>query len=158
MLNLIGEFECKLDPKGRVLVPAVLKKQIPPDSQDKFVITRGFEKCLVLYPMNEWKTISDEINQLNMYNKKNRDFARFIYRGATELVLDASSRLLFPKTLLEYAGIDKEIIMFAYSNRIEVWDKSTYEKLLSNEPEDFALLAEEVMGKKEPGATQKDVS
>jgi len=147
MANLIGEFECKIDAKGRIMLPAGLKKQISPEAQDKFVINRGFENCLVLYPQNEWKVISDEINQKNLYNRKNRNFVRYFYRGATELSLDGNNRLLMPKTLLAYSNIKKEVILFAFSNRVEVWAKDVYESLLTDEPEDFALLAEEVMGK-----------
>jgi len=147
MTNLIGEFECRIDAKGRFMLPAGLKKQLPPEIQDRFVINRGFEKCLVLYPQNVWRTISDEINQLNLYSKKNRDFVRYFYRGATEMILDSASRLLLPKQLMEYAGIEKEIVLFAFSNRIEIWAKEAYETLLTDEPEDFSTLAEEVMVK-----------
>lgn len=156
MTNFLGEFECKADAKGRILLPSGLKKQLSPVAQEKFVINRGFEKCLVLYPMNEWDAISSEINQLNLYVKKNRDFVRYFYRGATELILDSNSRLLFPKRLLEYAGIKKELILFAYSNRIEVWAKEVYESVLTDEPDNFASLAEEVMGKdKERGGEKQ---
>jgi MraZ protein len=153
MTNLIGEYECKIDEKGRIILPAGLKKQIAPEAKDHFVINRGFENCLVLYPMNEWQGISEEINRLNLYNRKNRNFARYFYRGATELALDNNNRLLLPKTLLTYAGIDREVILFAFSNRIEVWAKDRYESLMTDEPEDFALLAEEVMGK--PGKSEE---
>lgn len=147
MTQFIGEYECKVDPKGRVMVPAGLKKQLSPEAQDKFVINRGFEKCLVLYPLNEWQKISAEVNKLNLYNKKNRDFARYFFRGASELPLDNTNRILLPKSLMEYAGIGNELVLFAYSNRIEVWAKDAYDSLLNDEPEDFASLAEEVMGK-----------
>lgn len=146
MANFIGEFECKIDVKGRILLPAGLKKQLAPEAQEKFVVNRGFEKCLVLYPLNEWTVISTEINQLNLYTKKNRDFVRYFYRGASELSLDNTNRLLFPKQLLEYADIDKDVVLFAYSNRIEVWAKGLYDNLLTDEPEDFSQLAEDVMG------------
>ncbi len=149
MTNLIGEFECRIDVKGRFMLPAGLKKQIPPEAHDRFVINRGFEKCLVLYPNNVWKIISDEVSQLNLYNKKNRDFVRYFYRGASELLLDSVNRLLLPKQLVEYAGIGKEVVLFAFSNRIEIWAKEAYERLQINEPEDFSTLAEEVMGKKD---------
>lgn len=147
MSQFLGEFECKLDPKGRVMLPAGLKKQLSPEAQDRFVINRGFEKCLVLYPLNEWKVISEEVNQLNLYAKKNREFARYFFRGATELSMDTTNRLLLPKPLLDYASIDKDLVLFAYSNRIEVWSKANYESLLNDEPDDFASLAEEVMAK-----------
>jgi len=156
--NLIGEFECRLDDKSRVILPSGLKKQISPEAQDRFVINRGFENCLVLYPMNEWKGISEEINRLNLYNRKNRDFARYFYRGATELTLDNASRLLLPKSLLSYAGIVRDVVLFAFSNRIEVWARDRYEKLMTDEPEDFSLLAEEVMDKQEKSDNRDNVS
>ncbi len=156
--NLIGEFECRLDDKSRVILPSGLKKQISQEAQDRFVINRGFENCLVLYPMNEWKGISEEINRLNLYNRKNRDFARYFYRGATELTLDNASRLLLPKSLLSYAGIVRDVVLFAFSNRIEVWSRDRYEKLMTDEPADFSLLAEEVMGKQGRNDISDDVS
>ncbi len=146
MTNFIGEFECKLDVKGRLMLPSGLRKQLDPASQERFVLNRGFEKCLVLYPKTEWEVISSEVNKLNQYVKKNREFIRYFYRGATELGLDGTGRMLLPKRLLGYADVEKEVVLFAYSNRIEVWDKSVYDGLLTDEPEDFALLAEEVMG------------
>jgi len=146
MISFIGEFECKIDAKGRVMMPSGLRKQLDPAAQERFVLNRGFEKCLVLYPKNEWEGISAEVNKLNQYVKKNREFIRYFYRGASEMGLDGTGRLLLPKRMLEYASVEKEVVLFAYSNRIEVWDKSTYEGLLTDEPDDFATLAEEVMG------------
>lgn len=157
MTNLIGEFECRLDPKSRVMLPSSLKKQVPQEAHDKFVINRGFEKCLVMYPKNEWDMISTDVNALNLYNKKNREFVRYFYRGATELSLDGSNRFLIPKTLCDYAGIEKDLVLFAFSNRIEIWAKENYDRLLTDEPEDFSSLAEEVMGKKDI-STISDVS
>ncbi len=158
MLNLIGEFECKIDAKGRLLLPSGLKKQLPEGEQDKFVLNRGFESCLVMYPISEWREIITEVDKLNLYNKKNRDFVRFFYRGASELSADGNNRLLLPKNLLDYAKIDKDIVLFAYSNRIEIWSKDAYEGLLTDEPEDFAKLAEEVMGKKDKEGKNDDLS
>lgn len=146
MTNFIGEFECKLDSKGRLMLPSSLKKQLDPAAQERFVMNRGFEKCLTLYPKNDWEYISAEVNKLNQYVKKNREFIRYFYRGATELTLDGTGRLLFPKRMLAYASVEKEVVLFAYGNRIEVWDKKTYNELLTDEPDEFATLAEEVMG------------
>ncbi len=148
MTNLLGEFECTLDVKGRIMMPASLKKQIPSAAKNKFVINRGFEGCLVIYPRNEWLVESAAINQLNMYNRENREFVRAFMNGATELSFDGNNRLLLPKSLLNYAGITKEIILFAFSNRIEVWSKKSYLKLMKTEPAEFATLAERVMGTK----------
>jgi MraZ protein len=146
--NFIGEYECKVDPKGRVMLPAGLKKQISPAAQEKFVLNRGFEKHLNLYPMDEWQRINAEVNKLNLFVAKNREFLRRFNNGATELELDNTSRFLIPKKMMEYAGIEKDIVLFAYSNRIEVWSKQDYDKLMAEEAgEDFSSLAEEVMGK-----------
>ena len=147
MAQLIGEFECKLDFKGRFLLPSGLKKQLLPEDKERFVINRGFEKNLTLYPDSEWQKISHEINALNLYNKKNREFVRYFFRGASELRTDATSRLLIPKFLLDYAGIEKEVVLFAYGQRIEIWSKEVYARMMRDEPEDFSSLAEEVMGK-----------
>jgi MraZ protein len=158
MTQFLGEFECKLDAKGRLSMPSGLRKQLAPEAKEKFVVNRGFENCLALYPFNEWQKISAEVNQLNMYVKKNREFARYFYRGATELELDAAGRLLLPKRLCEYAGVDKEIILSAWSNKIEVWSKEKFEALMNDEPSDFSILAEEVMGKLNNGGSTNDLS
>ncbi len=147
MANLFGEYVCKLDAKGRFMLPAGLKKQLPEADQERFVLNRGFEKNLTLYPDSEWQKITKEINSLNLYNKKNREFVRYFYRGASEVVCDGASRLLLPKTLAEYAGVDKQLVLFAYGNRIEIWSKELYEATMDAEPEEFSDLAEEVMGK-----------
>jgi len=155
--NLIGEFECKVDEKSRIILPSGLKKQVSQDAQDRFVINRGFEGCLVLYPMNVWNDTTEQINKLNLYVQKNRNFVRLFYNGATELILDNQNRLLLPKSLLGYAGIEKEIILFAYSDRIEIWNKDKYRQLLSQGPENFEQLAEEVMGKQDRTQAADDI-
>lgn len=146
MQQLLGEYECKLDPKGRFRIPSDLVGQLG-EGVKTFVVNRGFENCLMLYPEQVWERITNEINQLNLYNKKNRDFVRYFYRGAQKLELDSADRLLITKRLLEYAGIDKDVILSAYNDRIEVWAKDQYDSLLDEEPDDFSDLAEEVLGK-----------
>lgn len=145
--QLHGEYECKLDAKGRLIIPAGLKKQLPKAAKDVFFINRGFEKCCVLYPSNEWELIASEINKLSDYIKKEREFKRYFLRGASQLEMDASSRVNLPKLLLEYAGIGTETMLLAYGNKIEIWSKAAYEKMLSEEPADFSALAEDVMSK-----------
>lgn len=146
MASFLGEFECRLDSKARIALPAALRKQLPVEAECRFVINRGFEQHLVLYPLNEWQRVSAELSRLNLYVKKNRDFVRYFHRGATELELDGSGRLLLPRRLLDYAGIRDCVILLAYANRIECWDATLYENLLTDEPADFARLAEEIMG------------
>jgi MraZ protein len=148
--QLHGEYECKLDAKGRLIVPAALKKQLPEAAKDTFFINRGFEKCCVLYPRNEWDTIATEINKLSDYIKKEREFKRYFLRGASQLEMDNASRLLVPKNMLAYAEItSNEVVLLAYGNKIELWGKAAYQQMLDNEPEDFSALAEEVMSKRE---------
>ncbi len=154
MIHFLGEFEGRLDAKARIALPAALRKQLPVESGERFVVNRGFEQHLTLYPCTEWRRITAEINRLNLYVKKNRDFVRYFHRGATELELDSSGRLLLPRRLLDYAGIREAVILLAYANRIECWEPTLYENLLSDEPADFARLAEEIMG----GAGQPEVA
>ncbi|RZK48311.1 MAG: division/cell wall cluster transcriptional repressor MraZ [Pedobacter sp.] len=153
MIQLLGEFDCKLDAKGRLMVPASLKKQLPNVENEGLVINRGFEKHLVIYPKSVWEGIVADLSKLNPYEKKTREFIRFFTRGASELSLDASGRVLLPKSLLEFAGIQGDVVLACQFDKIEVWSKAAYDELLDNEPENFANLAEEVMG----GKSRKDI-
>jgi MraZ protein len=146
MSHFLGEFDCKLDAKGRMMVPSSLKKQLPEAEREGLVINRGFEKHLVIYTKKEWDSITEELSKLNAYEKKSRDFIRYFTRGATELSLDSANRILFPKALMEYAGITGEVVLSCVLNKIEVWAKEAYDNQLDSEPENFANLAEEVMG------------
>lgn len=146
MANFLGEFECKLDSKARIALPAALRKQLPLEAEGRLVVNRGFEQHLVLYPLPEWQRVTAELDRLNPYQRKHREFLRYFHRGATELELDGSGRLLLPRRLLDYAGIRDAVILLAYAQRIECWDPTLYDNLLSDEPADFARLAEEIMG------------
>jgi MraZ protein len=138
-----------MDAKGRIKLPAALKRQLDPASGGRFVINRGFEKCLVLYPSNEWEKLNARLNKLNLFEKKNRQFVRYFLRGATELTLDATDRLNIPNHLAEYADITKDLMLSARNNVIEVWNPKTYDELLSMDSDAFAKLAEDVMGDKD---------
>ena len=144
MYQLTGEFECKIDAKGRVRLPRALIRQIGGSGTPAFTVNRGFEKHLILYPKDVWEKKTTEINQLNIYNVKHRQAIRYFYRGASEVTLDSVDRILLPKSLLEYADIEKEVVLFAYQEQIEIWSKSEYEQMLGEEPEDFSELANEV--------------
>lgn len=147
MSQLIGEFDCKLDTKGRLMVPSNLKRQLPDADRDGLVINRGFEKHLVIYTKAEWDKIVADLSTLNSFEAKTREFIRYFTRGATELSLDSANRILIPKSLLEFAEIKSDIVLSCQFNKIELWSKTSYDTLLDNEPENFAKLAEEVMGK-----------
>lgn len=153
MQQLLGEYDCKIDAKGRMRMPASLLKQLESEDTNLFVINRGVEHCLTLYPKNVWEVISAKVNKLNQYIKKNRDFVRYFYRGATEVTPDSADRILLTKRLQEYAGIEKEVILLAINDRIEIWSKDGYEKMLAEEPDDFSDLAEDVWGNEGPTGT-----
>lgn len=147
MLNLIGTYECKADVKGRVMVPSPLKKQLLPVMVDGFVIKRAvFQPCLEIYPMNEWNALMQKMSELNRFNRKNVDFIRRFTAGVKIIELDVAGRLLIPKDLQVFAGINKEIVVSSAINIIEIWDKNKYEQAINDSANDFADLAEEVMG------------
>ncbi|EHQ25689.1 division/cell wall cluster transcriptional repressor MraZ [Mucilaginibacter paludis] len=146
MSHFLGEFDCKLDTKGRMMIPVGLKKQLPEAEREGLVINRGFEKHLVIYTRKEWDKIVEDLAKLNQYEKKTREFIRYFTRGASELTLDAANRVLLPKALTDYAGIGTDVVLSCQFNKIEVWAKDAYDSQMDNEPENFANLAEEVMG------------
>jgi MraZ protein len=151
-INLIGVHDCKLDAKGRVLLPSGLKKQLLPALDSGFVIKRSvFQPCLELHPMSEWNAVMAKVNKLNRFVKKNNDFIRMFTAGVRMVDMDANGRFLIPKDLVKTADLKKEIVLSAAVNIIEIWDKAAYENVISNPEVDFGSLAEDVMGGQEDG-------
>ncbi|SHI78171.1 division/cell wall cluster transcriptional repressor MraZ [Aquimarina spongiae] len=147
MVNLIGTYECKADAKGRLMMPVAFKKQLSPVLQEGFVLKRSvFQPCLELYPMEEWNLLMQKINKLNRFKKKNNDFIRRFTAGVKVVEIDSAGRLLIPKDLINFAEITKELVLSSAVNIIEIWDKDKYEKAIDDSADDFADLAEEVMG------------
>ncbi|MCM0664648.1 MULTISPECIES: division/cell wall cluster transcriptional repressor MraZ [Flavobacterium] len=147
MNTIVGTYECKVDAKGRLMMPAPLKKQLTASLQDGFVLKRSvFQPCLELYPMVEWDAMMKKINKLNRFVKKNNDFIRRFTAGVKVVEVDALGRLLVPKDLVTFASIAKDVVFSSAVNIVEIWDKDLYEKSISGEDMDFADLAEEVMG------------
>ena len=150
MNSLIGTYECKADAKGRLALPVALKKQLSPVLENGFVIKRAvFQPCLELYPMQEWEQLMQKINKLNRFKKKNNDFIRRFTAGVKIVEVDGNGRLLIPKDLVGFANISKEVVLSSAVNIIEIWDKSSYETAIDEAADDFADLAEEVMGNDE---------
>ena len=146
MIGFLGEYEATLDPKGRFLLPSGFKKQLPEDSSVRFVINRGFEKCLSLYPLKSWEPIFTEISRLNDFDPKVREFRRYFLNGATLMELDGAGRLLVPPNLKEHAGLEKDIVLVAAVNKIEIWDKTKYQQFFDSfSPDAFSDLAQQVM-------------
>ncbi len=145
--TIIGTYECKVDAKGRLLLPAPLKKQLTASLQDGFVLKRSvFDSCLELWPIAEWNLMMLKINKLNRFNKKNNDFIRKFMAGVKIIEIDDLGRLLVPKDLTAFSHILKDVVLSSKVNIVEIWDKDLYEKSIASGDIDFADLAEEVMG------------
>lgn len=147
-ISFLGEYEATLDAKGRFLLPAGFKRQLPEGESTRFVINRGFEKCLSLYPIQSWQPLYDQISTLNDFDPKVREFRRFFLNGAIEVEPDSAGRILIPQNLKDYAGLGKDLVLAAAVNKIEIWDKEKYQKFFeSYSPDDFSALAQSVMVK-----------
>ncbi len=148
MMSFLGEFEATIDAKGRFLLPVGLKRQLPEGETTSFVINRGFEKCLTLYPIQSWTPLYDQISILNDFDPQVREFRRYFLNGATYIEIDVAGRILIPPNLKEYAGLGKDIVLAAAVNKIEIWDKQKHQQFFeSYSPEDFSKLAQSVMVK-----------
>ena len=144
--SLLGEFEVALDSKGRFRLPSGLLNQLSFSGSVEFVVNRGFEKCLTLYPKPVWEHEKRLVDSLNLFDKKSRAFARYFYRGAQEVTPDSADRLLLPKRLLDYAGAEKKIVLACLRDRIEIWAQAEYDQAFADEDLDFSELAQDVLG------------
>ena len=147
MINLIGTYECTVDNKGRIMIPAQLKKQLDGVTSDPFIIKRSvFQNCLELFPFSEWKLMMDKVNKLNRFIKKNNDFIRMYTAGVKSVDFDSNGRILIPRDLITISKLKKHVVLSSSINIIEVWDKDEYEKNINDPKIDFAKLTEDVMG------------
>ncbi|MES2892532.1 MAG: division/cell wall cluster transcriptional repressor MraZ [Bacteroidota bacterium] len=145
MIGFLGEYEVTLDAKGRFLLPAGFRKQLA-EGANQFVINRGIEACLSLYPMQSWEPIFSEVSKLNDFDPKVRQFRRYFLNGATNVELDSAGRLLLPRALMDYAGLEKDAVLVSAVNKIEIWDKTKYTQFFESfSPDSFSDLANEVM-------------
>jgi MraZ protein len=145
MTFFTSEYECKLDPKGRLVLPARIKSQLPEDGGSELVIRRGFEQCLIVYPMVEFKKVFSKISGLNEFNEEYRKLQRNFLSGVVTVELDNNGRFLIPKSMLTYAQIDKEAILVGTGNKVEVWNPSVYHKQLIQDPSELSKLAEKYL-------------
>ncbi len=150
MNSVLGTYECKVDAKGRFMFPVQFKNQMGEEIKRGFVVKRSiFKKCLELFPVEHWQTETAMVSKLNMFKKKNAEFVTKFMAGVKLTELDGTGRLLIPKDLLRYGEITKEIVLTSVANRIEIWDRASYETAVDYDPDDFASLAEDVMGELE---------
>jgi len=152
--NFFGEYECKLDEKGRLRLPSAILNQLGENNSQDFVANRGFERCLYLFPKDIWTVKLNEVQGLNEYLPEVRQFKRYFYRGATEFTPDKADRILLPKILLDYAGIDKTLIITAVGEYLEIWNAEAYREIINTEPEDISALAQKIAHLRTKGSNE----
>lgn len=145
MAFFTNEYECKLDSKGRLTLPARIKSSLPDSNGNELVLRRGFEPCLVLYPMVEYKKTFARIAGLNEFNEEYRKLQRNFFRGNVQVELDNNGRMLIPKSLMQYAGLEKEAIVVGTGKRVEIWNPERYDEYLIQDPQEMSQLAQKFL-------------
>jgi len=145
MSSFKGSYMYSVDEKGRVNLPAKLRKYVSPDTNDTFVLTRGFEKCLFVYPIDEWNKLEENLRNLSGYDPEHRRFIRALLELASESQLDAQARLSIPQELREYANIESEVRIIGTLDKIELWNPQIYDEYRTSQPETYESIAAKVM-------------
>lgn len=145
MTFFTSEYESKLDAKGRLVLPAKIKAQLPEAGGSELVIRRGFEQCLILYPMVEFKKVFSKISGLNEFNEEYRKLQRNFLSGVVTVELDNNGRFLIPRNMLAYAQIERDVMLVGMGNKVEVWNPTIYEKQLIQDPGELSKLAEKYL-------------
>ena len=140
-----GQETYSIDDKGRVNVPTKMRKSIQPEAGDTFILTRGVDKCIVAYPMNEWKKYEEKFATLNQYNEQDRFFLRMILSWSEEVEMDAQQRVSVPKRLREFAGIESKVTIVGMIDHIEFWQPEEFEKYCNGQSESYEEVAAKVM-------------
>ena len=137
----MGEFTCKVDNKGRMMLPSKFRDEL---GEKEFVITRGLDNCIDLFPIEEWKNIEDKLKKLQTTNSKHRAYQRFVMSAATKTEFDNQGRLNIPTSLMEHAQIDKKIIVTGMNDKIEIWSEESWKKYIQNTGESIEDLVDEI--------------
>lgn len=148
MSSFKGSYIYAVDEKGRVSIPARMRKYLSPEANETFVITRGTETCLFLFPLDEWEKLEKRLKELNTFNPQHRLLIRILLMWAVEVTLDNQSRIMIPKNLLEFAKIDKEALIIGALDRIEIWNPEVFNEYVNTQPESYESIAEKVLGLK----------
>jgi MraZ protein len=147
MSSFKGSYAYSVDRKGRMNIPVRLRKYVSPEANDTFVITRGYEQCLFVYPLDEWSKLEESIRQLSPTNPQHRYFTRTLLENAIESQLDGQSRITIPKELLNLAAIEKGALILGVLERIEIWNPATYREYQKKQPESYENIAQTVLQK-----------
>ncbi len=144
MSSFKGRYSYSVDNKGRLALPAKLRKAVSTGAEGNFVITRGFERCLYLYPHDEWTRLEKYVRGLSFLDAQQRFFGRTLFEWAADLQLDSQSRITIPQELLKYAAIENEVIVLGVIDRIEIWSPAVYDEYQRNQPDTYETVAERV--------------
>jgi MraZ protein len=147
MSSFKGSYAYSVDSKGRINIPAKLRKYISNEAPNNFVLTRGYEKCLYVYPVDEWKKLEEMIRSLSGTNPKHRFFKRALMENASDVELDAQSRIVISKELLQYAEIENEVMILGVLDHIEVWNPKLYKEYQETQKESYEDIAQTVLQK-----------
>lgn len=137
----MGEYHHTIDEKGRMIIPAKFREELG----STFVITRGLDHCLFVYPQNEWKQLEQKLKTLPFTKKDARAFTRFFFSGATECELDKQGRVNIASPLRQYSHLEKECVVIGVSNRVEIWSKDTWETYFAESEDSFSEIAEGIV-------------
>lgn len=140
-----GEYKHNLDPKGRLIMPAKFREVCLEHSLDRFFLTRGLDRCVFMFTEDEWRAQESKFRNMPFTRQQSRQFNRMFFSGAVETLPDRQGRFLIPTYLKSYAGIDKDTIIIGVSNRIEIWDRSRWEKFFAESNETFEQVAEQIL-------------
>jgi MraZ protein len=144
--TFIGEYTCKVDTKGRIILPMAFKKQMPSDALDHFVVKKDIHaKCLILYAKDDWERHLEKIRKLNRFNKEHSDFLRNYYMGTAELTLDNNNRILVPKRLMDLIEAGRDVVLAGQDGVIEIWSADMYNTIVMS-PEALSALSEKLLG------------
>jgi MraZ protein len=145
MAFFTSEYECKLDTKGRLALPAKVKSNLPEVSTNELVIRKGFEPHLIVYPMVEYKIIHEQIASLSEFNAEQRKLKRNFFRSISHVEMDNAGRILFPKNMLAHAGIENEAIVIGMGNYIEIWNPKVFEDHSLSDGDEYSALAQKYL-------------
>lgn len=156
MAIFTGEYECKMDGKGRLLLPSRIKAKLPDCSKHEIVLSQGYEPCLIIYTIEEYNNAYEKFSSLSQFNLEQRKLQRNFFRGSVEVELDNMGRFLIPKRMAQYARLGRDAIIAGNGRILEIWNPVTYEEYLVNDPEEYASLVEKHLHKEPNGVSSEN--
>jgi len=145
MSSFKGSYQYTIDAKGRINIPAKLRKAMDPSSNETFVVTRGMDGCLFTFPLDEWNRIEQKLRELSPTQEKHRRFIRIMLLDAFEVRCDRQGRIAIPSHLIKHAKIEKEVFILGALDRIEIWSPIVFNEYLQSSDESYENIAEKIV-------------